>query len=63
MLSKFHNDCVKIVDFLVKAYFWACDKFASPYCSVQFTHEVGQFQKEKEQLLIIETTFSKYKPV
>ena len=31
------------------------------YCigSVQFTHDVGQFQKEKEQLLIIETTFSK----
>ena len=32
ILAKFRNDWVKIVDFLVKAYFWASDKFASPYC-------------------------------
>ena len=32
ILTKFRNDCVKIVDFLIKAYFWGFLKFGVPCC-------------------------------
>ena len=31
LLTKFHNDCVKIVDFLIKAYFWVSVNFGATY--------------------------------
>ena len=34
IFTKFCNDCIKIVDFLIKAYFWGFLKFGVPYCSV-----------------------------
>ena len=32
ILTKFHTDCVKIVDFLIKAYFWVSVNFGLTYC-------------------------------
>ena len=34
IFTKFCNDCIKIVYFLIKAYFWGFLKFGVPYCSV-----------------------------
>ena len=33
IFTKFCNDCIKIVDFLIKAYFWGFLKFGAPYCT------------------------------
>ena len=32
IFTKFCNDCIKIVDFLIKAYFWVSVNFAATYC-------------------------------
>ena len=32
ILTKFRNDFTKIVDFLIKAYFWVSLKFGVTYC-------------------------------
>ena len=36
---KFCNDCIKIVDFLVKVYFWVILNFGATYCMYQIFEE------------------------
>ena len=38
IFTNFRNDCVKIEDFLIKAYFWVILKFGATYCKYNIIH-------------------------
>ena len=52
IFTKFCNDCIKIVDFLIKAYFWGFLKFGAPYCNIYiFSSKIIVYQENFYHLM------------